>query len=40
MEVVDEQWKVRSNIEQGPDDVGYDWCQEVASYRISPERQP
>jgi hypothetical protein len=40
MEVVGGQWKVRSNIPQEPDDVGYDWCQAVASDKTSPERQP
>jgi hypothetical protein len=31
MEVVDGEWKVRSNIKQEPGDVGYDWCELVAA---------
>jgi hypothetical protein len=33
MEVVGGKWQILANVEQGPDDVGYDWCEEVASQK-------
>jgi hypothetical protein len=33
MEVAGGKWQILANVEQGPDDVGYDWCEEVASQK-------
>jgi hypothetical protein len=40
LKVVGGEWQLLVNLEQEPDDVGYDWCQAVASDKTWPERQP